>query len=155
MIVRRFATLSSLMLAVTLSPCLRADETADAQKAIEAVYAKAMAGLSKGHMQSFADILAPDFTETDATGKPHKLTAEQKNLMVSSYDKLMQHVKMDVKSSRFVFRKFSLHGNKADATIEGHVKYEVPNLKTHEKKEGTSDVVTETSWIKNGNTWLL
>ena len=146
---RIFLAAGSAALAFTFAPRLRADETDDAKKAIQADYVMIDMGTKGGVMSPFFSVMAPDYTEIDKRGKARGMTlAERKLVAKKSYEMIRQsHI---ITTVRTTITKLVLKGNLATVNISI-----VGTIQVF-PKDIPMDDTDQVVWIKrNGKWWLF
>jgi len=125
----------------------KADETASAKKAIQAIYAKAAAAAAKKDANGMTAHFAPDYESIALDGTITKGAAIKSNL-----ERFLQGVKSITETTSIT--KLTLKGGTATVLYKGTANIVVVVPQT--KKEGRLVIerTGETQWEKKGGAWL-
>jgi hypothetical protein len=137
-----------LALMISLMPALaQADKTSDAKQAIQAQYAREIGAMMKKDVNTALSVNAPDFVyyrKNGDKGDRKKLRANMEQILA-----IASNMKV---SNKIV--KFTLNGNQAITTIQGHAEMVLPNRKTGKRDKLVIDDSSEDIWQNMGGKWL-
>ena len=148
----RFLMAASLFLCAASARPARADDTADAKKAIEANYAKIAEAMNNYDAKAVGSYYTPDFVEG-----PNRNVKVVPGGFQRGLPKLMIVLRATKTHStmKTVIKSISIKGNEATVTTEstGTVTMTEPHVHKTITTPGTTHTA-EDVWIKKGNTWL-
>lgn len=141
----RMLTMAALL--VMSGSAALADTPAQARKAIEAIYAKDRAAMTRKDVDAIFANQTPDYVAISKAGK--RLARDQANQMARQ---LTMAKTVDVKSR---ILSFSLKGDTATARTKTHIYATIMNPQTNKPMAATMDGLTEDTWVKRGGKWLI
>jgi uncharacterized protein (TIGR02246 family) len=145
---RVLAVATLLCLGLTLAPKARADAAAEARKAIQAVYARGDAAMTKKDANAILSLYTPDYEQTSLKGQKITLAqAKQAIPMLFQQAKTIQ--------SKTTIQKFSLKGSEAVVTVKQHATLTALNPQTQKTSKLVVDETSEDTWAKGAKGWLM